>query len=454
MLRIALARKRAAMFRPDGCWSSVRVVFLGADLLDRVSDERGYPDPVEARLLRRRLAVLGRRTVRVFLRGLPSRATWTIYDSPYFPPLTGTLFEMPDGRRIVQLLVRRRHRSASAHLFLQLDDTHGLYFSKVFDEIVDNSFDDNKVVPAGVVVGERFRATSTRYRRSVLLDASGAKGWLAMVLVITWRRRDERPEPLLQLRSQLNATRELGRLTHLAGHIMQDEPVKPGMEFGLDDEIPMAAARNRVLAETGEVQAGEIRPLATGRYMHPDKEHLFFFVYNYQLSEDLQFWDQAEMSSPSVSDLVAIRGNQVLRKALALCRVPSLPRQVRAAAFEIVGLNLILHDYGELAQKLTDAAAARTADFGSIMAELAELEEDTREPWPGYEGETELVGLSGLQFREFFTILLPFYARVGVPGAAEYLMLVRDDEAKRNAVERLAELYVDERIMQLIPVEL
>lgn len=454
MLRIALARKRAAMLRPDGCWSSVRVVFLGDDLLDRVSDERGLPDPVEARLLRRRLAVFGRRTVRVFLRGLPGRATWTIRDSPYFPPLVGTLFEMPDGRRIVQLLVRRRHRSASDHLFLQLDDTQGLYFSKVFDEIVENSFDDNKVVPAGVVVGERFRATSTRYRRSVLLDASGAKGWLAMVLVITWRRRDERPEPLLQLRSQLNAIRELGRLTHLAGHIMQDEPVEPGMEFGLDDQIPMAAARNRVLMETGEAEAGEIRPLATGRYLHPDKEHLFFFVYDCQLPEDLQFWDQAEMSSPSVGELVAIRENQVLRKALDLCRVPSLPRQVRAAAFEIAALNLALHDHGELAQQLTDAAAARTADFGSITAELAELEEDTRQSWSGYEGEAELTGLSGLQFREFFTILLPFYARVGVPGAAEYLMLVRDDEAKRNAVEQLAELYRDERIVRLIPVEL
>ena len=84
MLRTALARKRAAMLRPDSCWSSVRVVFLGDDLLDRISDERGYPDPVEARLLRRRLAVFGRRTVRVFLRGLPNRATWTIYDSPTF----------------------------------------------------------------------------------------------------------------------------------------------------------------------------------------------------------------------------------------------------------------------------------------------------------------------------------------------------------------------------------
>lgn len=454
MLRIALARKRAAMLRPDGCWSSVRVVFLADELLDRVSDERGYPDLDEARLLRRRLAVFGRRTVRVFLRGLPSRASWAIYDSPYFSPLIGTLFEMPDGRRIVQMLIRRRQRSPSDHLFLELDDTRGHYFSAVFDEIVDNSLDDNKVVPAGGVVGERFRATSTRYRRSVLVEGSGAKGWLAMVLVITWRRREGRAEPLLQLRSQLNATRELGRLTHLAGHIMQDEPVEPGMEFGRDDEIPMAAARDRVLMETGEVEAGEIRPVATGQYLHPDKEHLFFFVYDCQLPEDLQFWDQAEMSSPSVGELVAIRENQVLHKALALCRVPSLRRQVRPAAFEIVALNLTLHDYGELAQKLTDAAAARTADFGSIVAELAELEEDTRQSWAGYEGEAELVGLSGLQFREFFTILLPFYERVGVPGAAEHLMLVRDDEAKRNAVERLAELYRDERIMRLIPVEL
>jgi hypothetical protein len=454
MLRIALARKRAAMLRPDGCWSSVRVVFLNDDLLDWVSDQRGYPDPVEARLLRRRLAVFGRRTVRVFLRGLPHRTTWTIHDSPCFPPLTGTLFEMPDGRRIVQLLIRRRQRSASDHLFLQLDDTRGHYFSKVFDEIVDNSIDDNKVVPAGVVIGERFRATRSRYRRSVLADASGGTGWLALVLVVTWRRRDGQAEPLLQLRSQLNATRELGRLTHLAGHIMQDEPVEPGMEFGLDDEIPMTAARDRVLMETGEVEAGEIRPLVTGRYLHPDKEHLFFFVYDCQLPDDLPFWDQAEMSSPSVSELVAIRENQVLRKALALCQVSSLRRQVRAAAFEIVALNLTLHGYDELAQKLTDAAAARTADFGSIAAELAELEEGTRQSWVGYEGEAELAGLSGLQFREFFTMLLPFYERVGVPGAAEHLMLVRGHEARRNAVERLAELYRDEQIMRLIPVEL
>ena len=167
---------------------------------------------------------------------------------------------------------------------------------------------------------------------------------------------------------------------------MQDEPAVAGTEFGPEDEIPMAAARSRVQMETGEAGPVELHPLATGRYLHPDKEHLFFFVYGCQLPEDLQFWDQAEMSPLPVSELLAIRENQMLRKALALCRVTSLRRQVRAAAFEIAALNLRLHDYGELAQKLTDAAAAKTADVGGIAAELAIAEERTRQSWPGYAG--------------------------------------------------------------------
>lgn len=74
--------------------------------------------------------------------------------------------------------------------------------------------------------------------------------------------------------------------------------------------------------------------------------------------------------------------------------------------------------------------------------------------WPTYEGDAEVVGLSGFQFREFFRTLMPFYESVGVPGAAEYLTLVRDDEAKQAAVDRLFELYNDERVMESIPIDL
>ena len=454
MLRIALDRKREAILRSDECWSSIRVVFLSEELLDWVNDERGYSDPDEARLLRHRLGVFGRRTVRVFLHGLPRHVSWKMYDSPYLPPLIGTLFEMPDGRRIVQLLFRRRLRNAWDHLYLEIEDTRGRYFSAMFDEIVQSSADDNKLAPVGRVIGQRFRVLETKFRWSVLIDGSGAKSWLAMVLVVTWRVRNGKAEPLLQLRSHLNATRELDRLTHLAGHITYDDRPVQGMEFGLDDVIPIAAAQRRVQMETGKTDTGELTPLTTGTYIYPDKENLFFFVYSCRLPDRLEFWRQAEISPVSVPDLLSIRKNQVLRNALSLCKDARARRQVPADAFEIVALNLVLHDCADMAQKLKDAAAARTADFGAIASELGRLEEQTRQKWPGYEAEAELYGLSGLQFREFYAILLPFYASVGVPGAAEHLALLDEDETKRAAVARLSQLYRNERIMKSIPIEL
>jgi hypothetical protein len=454
MLRTALDRKREAIFRSDECWSSVRVVFLTEKLLDRVNDERGFVDPGQARLQRQRLGVFGRRTVRVFLKSLPTRSRWVMYDSPYLPPLIGTLFEMPDGQRIVQLLIRRQVGNAGDHLYLEFEETRGQYFSAAFDEIVHSSVDDNKVAPVGSINGQRFRVREPKYRWSVLIEGSGAKGWLAMVLVVTWRIRDGQAEPLLQLRTRLNATREVDRLTHLAGHIMHDEPVVRGAEFGLDDAIPLTAARKRVQMETGEVDTGDLAPLTTGAYIHPDKEHLFFFVYSCRLPDGLELWPQAEMSPVSVPELLSIRKNQVLRNALSLCVDPPGSRQARTNAFEIVALNLILHDLADIAQGLRDTAAARTADFGAIAAELGRLEEQTRETWPGYEGDAELMGLSGLQFREFYAILLPFYASVGVHGAAEHLALIDKDETKRAAVARLTKLYHDERVMRPIPVEL
>jgi len=452
MLRTALARKRAAMLWQDGCWDSIRIVFLSDDLLESVNDERQYPDPDEALLLRRRASVHGRRTVSVFLRSLPT-ARWAIYDSPYFPPLIGTLFEMTDGRRIVQMLIRRPQRNASDHLYLELEDTRGHYFSNTFEEIVHGSIDDNKVVPVGVYLDDRLRVTGSRFRQQVLIDGSQATGWLPLVLVVTWQIREGQPQPLLQLRTPLNAIRELGHLSHLAGHVTPDELPRPGTELQLGHEAPLAAARRRVQVETVERDVGELKPLATSTYLHPDKEHLFFFIYSCQLPEAFQLWRQAEMHPVSIQELLDIRENQALRKALSLCESPLASRRLRASAFELAALNLMLHGHAGLAQRLQDAAsqAARTDD---LAAEIRALEEQSRQTWLGLEDEVEVKGLSGLQYREFFSILLPFYASVGVPGAAERLRLITDDDNRRAALTRLSQLYHDEILMAAIPLEL
>jgi hypothetical protein len=73
LLRMALERKRTILQKPDACWDSIRIIFLSDNLLDLVNDERReYPDPAEVLKQRRQAAVHGRRTVSVFLRGLPA----------------------------------------------------------------------------------------------------------------------------------------------------------------------------------------------------------------------------------------------------------------------------------------------------------------------------------------------------------------------------------------------
>jgi hypothetical protein len=454
MLKLALARKREAMLRPDSCWSSVRVVFLTDDLLDRINDERRFPDPDEARLLRRRLAVYGRRTVRIFLRSLPERTKWAMYDSPFFPSLTGSLLEMPDGQRIVHVVIRRPQRNGAHHLYVELEDTRGHYFSSVFNEIVENAVDDNKLVPVGHPVdGERFLTTSTRFRSKVLQDGSRVHDWLPMVLLITWQMRGGRAEPLLQLRTERNSTREVDRFTHLAGHITQAQTGER-LEFGPQDPLPMDTAAQRMQMETGESGPVDLTPLGVGRYFHHDKEHLFFFVYACRLPDGLQLWPQAEMYALSVAELLVMRESQVLRKAVALCLDPPARLAARGAAFEIVAQNLIVHGYPELAARMMLAGTTWSTDLAALAAELRPLEERTRQSWPSSQRETEVVGLSGFQFREYFQTLLPFYERVGVPGAARQLRIIRDDHAKWAAVERLSKLYNDERVMESIHIEL
>ena len=183
--------------------------------------------------------------------------------------------------------------------------------------------------------------------------------------------RDGRAEPLLQLRTQLNATRELDRLTHLAGHIMQDEPAVPGAEFGLDDEIPMAAARSRVQMETGRGRPGGVAA-AGHRPVHPSGQGAPVLL-RLRLSASWRTCSSGTRPRCLRSRSANCSPSGRTRCWARRCRCAGPPRCAARSArppLRSSALNLILHDYGDLAQKLTDAAAARTADFGAIAAEL------------------------------------------------------------------------------------
>ena len=458
-LQDALNRKRA---RSDdrAFWRSLRVVFLGDKLLEAINDERvEYPDRNDALRSRRLAAVWGKRSVSVLLRRTPS-SRWTLYESPYLPPFAGTLFEMPDGRRIVQLLIRRSQRGTADHLFLELEDTTDQYFTAAFEDIVHNSEDDNKIVPIGAPRDGGFQPTGTRFRQNVLADRSGATGWVPLVLVITWRHRNGQVEPLLQLRNESNAARELNRLSHLSGHIYQDDYLESGTEAGERPAVFHAghdalarAARRRVQMETGNDPADDLRPAMTHRYLNSDKEHLFFFVFTLEIPGWFQFPRQAEMHHFPVTELLAVRRNQVLRSAVRVCRA-TLSRRIRLAAAEIVALNLTLHGEAALGTEFLAWAERSNPKSHSTVHKLRRLEKQTRQTWFSGGREVQLGGLSGLQYREFFGTLLPLYAEFGVPGAAEHLAVIQESEPMRRALSKLSALYSDEDLMTSIPIEI
>ena len=205
MLKEALRRKRVGG-RTDAFWGSLRVVFLGKDLLGTVNDElEDFHDSREA--LRQRLqgAVWGRRWVWVFLKRTRS-TRWTLYECPYLPTLTGALFDFGDQRKkIVHLLMKRPRRPTADHLYGELEDLEDQYFSALFEDVIHNSLPVNMVIPVGAPTGNAFRCTAVRLYSNVLKDGSGASGWLPMILVITSQQRDGRMMPMLQLRTEDNS---------------------------------------------------------------------------------------------------------------------------------------------------------------------------------------------------------------------------------------------------------
>ncbi len=462
VLENALARKRAAMNDPDVFWRSLRIVFFSDQLLDSIIDERPeYPDRRDALRQRRLAAVSGRRAVQVFLRRITADR-WTLYESPFVPPLVGTLFELPNGRRVVHLLIRHPQRSPSDHLYLEVDETSDQYFTAVIEDIVHNSINDNKIVAIGHVRGETFHRTATRYRHNVLRAESGSLGWIPYVLVVTWRQRDGKAEPFLQLRSTMNSARDLNRLTHLATHIFQEDydespdgavPVPPPT-FSLEHQPPQRAGRRRVCMEAGEELRGELVQVAASQYLHYDREHLFFLIYTLRVPGDFHFPRRAEMHHVPMPELLAICENQALRKAELLFRAPAMPKWVWSRAVQIVSLNLGLHGHADLGDRISALGSQRQAQRDEVAGEIRQLIEDTSQTWFSAGREVAVLGLSGLHYREFFTILLPLYGRLGVPGAAEHLAQVTGDERSAAAISKLAELYRDEELMMAIPVEL
>lgn len=462
ILQEALRRKRAGG-RPNAFWGSLRIVFLHESLLRAVNDEReALHDSGVALRQRCQEATWARKLVRAFLTRSNS-TRWGLYEYSYLPSATGSLLEFADQKRktVAHLLVKRPRQPTADHLYLELTEIEEEYLSALFEDIIRDSDQIRMIVPVGYPAKEIFWCEGLRLHSSVLKDGSRANGSLPMILVVTSRRRGSHVEALLQLRTEQNSARELNRLSHLSGHLQREDLQLPkgasadGVSFGLADPIPLRAAQRLVREVTGVEPGPALQPMATGSFLYPDKEHLFFFAFALELPEGTHFPRHAEMHTFPLPELLSIRANQVLRAAARLCHAAGVSERAWAAAAEILALNLRLHDYDELGGQLLALAGRPDEERVDMATAIGQLVTDRTSPsWMSESSEAQLMGLAGWQYREFFSVLLPLYAQVGIDGAADLLNEIRDDGQKAFAVDRLKELYQDEHLMASMPFEL
>lgn len=461
-LRAALELKRERENDPVAFWDSLEIVFLSEPLLDYLDDRAVSPDRRVAVRERRRTMTATRRLVRLLLRstGCPG---WTVSDLPFMPAFTGALFVVPGSRHVVQLIVRQpASRSGMANnLYLEFDDLPNEYFTKAFRRVFDRSITDDRPVPVGNPFGSTFVRTETVYREEVLKPGSGSENWLPMVLIVTTQRRAGKVRPVLQLRTEVNAVREINTISHLSRHIYQEESsplpgartISAPTSFDAKSECALRAAHLRVQIETGDDTPPDIHELATGRYVSPGTDNLFFFVYSLELPEEMKLWSKSDMYHFALDELLNIRAHQALRIAYQLCLVVDRPARFWETAFELATLNLALHGYGDLGERLTRLAGKRPEALAEVSADIESLVRSTSPSCASTGADIKIVGLSGWQYREFFTVLLPQYAKVGVPGARNELRRI-STSAIKTILQRASSLYQDEDLLRSMPIEL
>jgi 8-oxo-dGTP pyrophosphatase MutT (NUDIX family) len=458
-LETALAARRRR--QGEGAfWESLHVVFLGDDVLPFVHDEltAESADPAHARRERARRAGFAKRTVMSLLLREGPRSRWKLYSHAHVPPFLGALLAMPDGSLVVQIRAPQPASAEGEALWLELDDRRDRYFSTAFAAVLRASREENEVVLVGEPTRDGFRCTTARFRRGVMIPGQYPDDWLPAVIAVTWRPGRDGAQPLLQLNTPRTSTREIGKVSHPSGYVNQQDHA-PGdgpvpTTFDLPPATAEAAVRRELLAEFGLGPDDHVLAAhGTVDFYYHDKENLSFHLFSAELDRRQRFSSAMQMHAWDVDDLLAIRHHQVIGKALAVVGAPDLTSRQRAVAGEIVAHNLVLHGDDALADRIVAALAADgdPGELGPALRDRAAAREVTRH----VAGSAVVVdGIAGLQFRAFFSHLLPIYAGVGSARAAQVLDEIEGRAPARHARAALAGLYDDEDVMTALPLDL
>jgi len=455
-LEKALELRRQAQ-NTKNFWDSIRVVFLSEAVLNTIIDELRveYADKYGSNIERTRKAGRSKRAISYLFIRTEHPRQWGLYEYDAALPFVGVIYEMAGGEKIVELATLRPYSGQAELLYFEFSDRLFPqivgYYQHVFEEIIQQSTKHDEIVLVGnpLPQGKGFIWRQSKFRRSVLEPNPHSEDWIAVIMVLLWRRNaDGKPEPLLQIRTPENATRELDTLSNISGYINQSDCQEFYDNRSADIVLQRAAYENAVYRELQE-ELGvkhswpKLELFDEIPFYYPDKENLYFYVCLQELDFPLSRIETSTYLRPWTFDsLLKIREYKILSRVQALLEEGTIGTPSPLAVDALTN-NLILHQHAELADMLNQVVRTHSG-YQEIQDKLYRMMEQCSEFYLFQNLHRRIRGLAELQYREFFSTFMPAYNKIGVPGAQEYQDFIAKNTHSSAALERLRGFYGSE----------
>lgn len=441
---------------PNSFWEGIRIVFLSETILNTIDDElrTEYSDKDNANFIRTRKAGKAKRAISYFLIRAQHPRNWSLYEYDASLPFVGALYEMPGGQKIVEIATLRPYFGQSDLLYFEFLDQSASqvigYYQNIFEEIIQQSTKHDEIVIVGNPLSQSngFVWQHSKFRRSVLEPNPHNDDWIAVIMALLWRKNEKgNVEPLLQIRTPENATRELDTLSNIAGYINQLDCRDFDSIRSRDVVLQKSAFENAVYRELQEelgIKHNWLEPKIVDeiRFYYPDKENLYFYVCQLEIDFPLFHVESSAYIRPwTFSQLLKIREYQVLSKVFAVLQDAS-EKTIPLLAVNMLVHNLLLHRHAELAEKLSYVFQFNLG-YQELQREVQTVMEQCSEYYMFRNDRHLIRGFAELQYREFFSTLTPAYSMLGVLEAQEYQKLITNDVNLTMARDKLKEFYGD-----------
>ncbi len=193
------------------------------------------------------------------------------------------------------------------------------------------------------------------------------------------------------------------------------------------------------------------RFIQTEPFYYADKENLFFYIFSQEINSTHQFTSDVQMFGWSVDELIRVRRHHVLSNA-KLSLTAELSERQRLRAHELIVANLLAQGDEDLATQLSQEMTQKK--FSRELAARLDFELNASRTFKyAFGRELEVQGLAGLQYRIFYSTLLPAYAELGIERASEHLEEIRRSQLRSEAVADIKRIYAEPDHILALPIE-